>query len=122
MRIDMVVLSLDDQYGVGAEFRLLDHPEFTLVKVASLYYPAGKFQSLNECLKAAMPELLQEADSNVVRFRSKLQNFKRAGQFTRPLEVLEKKVTVSHVAGISFDCRKLAIDALERKESIIAKI
>lgn len=125
--VDVFVFCDDDRnYGVGAEFIEIEFPNHEVIKVASLFYTADEFNSMNACLKAALPELLRQTDAKTVRFRSKMQQFRRSDQFARPLSILagpDRSVEVSYRrSGGSDYVRALAIDGLRRKEGIIVDV
>ncbi|NWQ40387.1 hypothetical protein MLOOGBEN_06700 [Bacillus sp. EB106-08-02-XG196] len=124
IHIDVAVMRDEKgNFGVGAEFLRINDP----VKVASLFYDSSEFNSANRCLKAVLPELMREADAKTVRFRSKMEQFKRHEHFQRSLAILAQQdgltVFVSHRRkGLSINTKVLAFDALSRKESIVADI
>lgn len=125
--VDVFVFCDDDRnYGVGAEFIEIEFPEHEVTKVASLFYAADEFTSINACLKTALPELLRQTEAKTVKFRSKMQQFKRSDQFARPLTILAgqgRTIEVSYRrSGGSDHVRTLALDALKRKANVIADI
>jgi hypothetical protein len=122
----MVFRDDEGNFGVGAEFIRINHPEHEPVKIASLFYKAEEFNSNTSCLKAALPQLLSEANDKHVYFRSRMRQFKRSGQFYRPLSILaqvtDKVVFVKYLRWVSDNLEGLALDALKRQESIIVEV
>lgn len=125
--VDVIVFR-DEQgnFGVGAEFLRINHPEHIPVKIASLFYKSEEFSSNSMCLKAALPQLFREAGADAVYFRSRMQQFKRSGQFYRLLTILaqpaDKMVFVSYKRWVSDNIEELALDALNRKSSVIVEV
>jgi len=115
MYVDLTVTNDNSGYALGADLSV----DRQTVAIASLYYETS---SKYECLREAMPVLLDLADAETVVFRGGMLQFQCPDRLLRPLKVLAKqrgKDVVIIKRRVPTDAYLLAQDAAIRKEDII---
>lgn len=116
IHVDMTIVTTDEGYAVGADFRAQGEP----VAIASLFYETAK--SKYDVLRMALPVLLKVADAETVVFRSGMNHFRYPARLTRMLEVIaEGKTVIIARIRVKSAAILLAEDAASRtpKENII---
>lgn len=116
MYIDLTIKKNDEGgYALGADLSV----DRQTVAIASLYYETD---SKYECLREALPMLLDLADAETVIFRGGMLQFQSPDRLLRPLKVLAKqrgKDVVIIKRRVPTDAYLLAEDAARRKDDVV---